>query len=67
MALDFSEAVGYYGLFTAMSIFVFSSATGAVPISDSALPYYFLTANIGAALVDWLSRGPWKRLGAVPQ
>lgn len=31
-----------------MSIFVFSSATGAVPISDSALPYYFLTANIGA-------------------
>jgi MFS family permease len=48
MALDFSEAAGYYGLFTAMSIFVFSSATGAVPISDSALPYYFLTANIGA-------------------
>jgi MFS family permease len=48
MALDFSEAAGYYGLFTAMSIFVFSSATGAVPISDTALPYYFLTANIGA-------------------
>jgi MFS family permease len=40
-----------------MSIFVFSSATGAVPISDSALPYYFLTANIGAffggLLVSW--------------
>jgi len=57
MALDFSEAAGYYGLFTAMSIFVFSSATGAVPISDSALPYYFLTANIGAffggLLVSW--------------
>lgn len=57
MALDFSEAAGYYGLFTAMSIFVFSSATGAVPVSDSALPYYFLTANIGAffggLLVSW--------------
>jgi MFS family permease len=57
MALDFSEAAGYYGLFTAMSIFVFSSATGAVPISDAALPYYFLTANIGAffggLLVAW--------------
>jgi MFS family permease len=57
MALDFSEAAGYYGLFTAMSIFVFSSATGAVPISDRALPYYFLTANIGAffggLLVSW--------------
>ncbi len=66
MALDFSEAAGYYGLFTAMSIFVFSSATGAVPVSDSALPYYFLTANIGAffggLLVSWAldaaGRGP---------
>ena len=48
MALDFSEAAGYYGLFTAMSIFVFSSTTGAVPVSDKALPWYFLIANIGA-------------------
>ena len=48
MALDFSEAAGYYGLFTAMSIFVFSSATGAVPVADATLPYYFLIANIGA-------------------
>lgn len=48
MALDFSEAAGYYGLFTAMSILVFSQATGAVPISDAALPYYFLIANVGA-------------------
>lgn len=57
MALDFSEAAGYYGLFTAMSIFVFSSATGAVPISDSALPVYFLIANVGALfgglVVSW--------------
>ena len=48
MALDFSEAAGYYGLFTAMSIFVFSSATGSVPVSDQTLPYYFLIANVGA-------------------
>ncbi len=48
MALDFSEAAGYYGLFTAMSIFVFSSATGAVPVGDATLPYYFLIANLGA-------------------
>jgi MFS family permease len=66
MALDFSEAAGYYGLFTAMSIFVFSSATGAVPVSDAALPVYFLVANIGALLggilvsfgLDRLGRGP---------
>lgn len=48
MALGFSEAAGYYGLFTAMSIFVFSSTTGAVPVSPEALPYYFLIANLGA-------------------
>lgn len=48
MALDFSEAAGYYGLFTAMSIFVFSSSTGAVPVADGTLPWFFLVANIGA-------------------
>jgi len=66
MTLDFSEAAGYYGLFTAMSIFVFSSATGAVPISDGTLPYVFLVANVGALaggvvvslLLDRLGRKP---------
>jgi MFS family permease len=48
MALDFSEAAGYYGLFTAMSILVFSTATGVVPIQDGVLPYYFLIANVAA-------------------
>jgi MFS family permease len=48
MALDFSEAAGYYGLFTAMSILVFSTATGVVPIEDGVLPYYFLIANVAA-------------------
>ncbi|MDQ2791491.1 MAG: hypothetical protein M3Y73_18005 [Actinomycetota bacterium] len=49
-----------------MSIFVFSSATGAVPVSDAALPVYFLIANLGALLggivvsfgLDWLGRKP---------
>ncbi|MEO5921650.1 MAG: MFS transporter [Pseudolysinimonas sp.] len=48
MALDFSEAAGYYGLFTAMSILVFSASTGAVPVEGGVLPYYFLIANFGA-------------------
>lgn len=50
MALDFSEAAGYYGLFTAMSVLVFSSSTGRVPISDGSLTYYYLIANLGALL-----------------
>lgn len=66
MALDFSEAAGYYGLFTAMSIFVFSSATGAVPVSDAALPVYFLIANIGALLGGVLVSFGLDRLGRKP-
>lgn len=66
MALDFSEAAGYYGLFTAMSILVFSAATGSVPVDDATLPYYFLIANVGALAggivvsfaLDRLGRGP---------
>lgn len=66
MALDFSEAAGYYGLFTAMSIFVFSSATGAVPVSDAALPVYFLIANIGALLGGIMVSFGLDRLGRKP-
>lgn len=66
MALDFSEAAGYYGLFTAMSICVFSSATGAVPVSDAALPVYFLIANIGALLGGVLVSFGLDRLGRKP-
>jgi MFS family permease len=66
MALDFSEAAGYYGLFTAMSILVFSTATGVVPIGDDVLPFYFLLANVGALAgglfvsfaLDWIGRKP---------
>lgn len=66
MALDFSEAAGYYGLFTAMSIFVFSSATGAVPVSDDALPYYFLIANIGALMGGLLVAWALDKVGRKP-
>lgn len=66
MALDFSEAAGYYGLFTAMSIFVFSSATGAVPVADDVLPYYFLIANIGALAGGILVSFALDRVGRRP-
>ena len=66
MTLDFSEAAGYYGLFTAMSVFVFSSATGAVPISDASLPYVFLIANVGALLGGVLVSFGLDRLGRRP-
>ena len=66
MALDFSEAAGYYGLFTAMSIFVFSSATGAVPVSDAALPVYFLIANVGALFGGIVVSFGLDRLGRKP-
>ncbi|MGH3843190.1 MAG: MFS transporter [Pseudonocardiaceae bacterium] len=66
MALDFSEAAGYYGLYTAMSIFVFSSATGTVPVSDAALPVYFLIANVGALLGGIVVSFGLDRLGRKP-
>jgi len=66
MSLDFSEAAGYYGLFTAMSVFVFSSATGAVPIGDASLPYVFLVANVGALLGGVLVSFGLDRLGRRP-
>lgn len=66
MALDFSEAAGYYGLFTAMSILVFSAATGAVPVADGVLPYYFLIANFGALAGGILVSFALDRLGRKP-
>nr|MBA2472738.1 MFS transporter [Pseudonocardiales bacterium] len=66
MVLDFSEAAGYYGLYTAMSIFVFSSATGTVPVSDANLPVYFLIANLGALLGGIVVSFGLDRLGRKP-
>ncbi len=55
MALDFSEAAGYYGLFTFVSVFVLTR--NAVGVSARAVPYYYLVANLGALLggltVSW--------------
>ncbi len=65
-ALDFSEAAGYYGLFTAMSILVFSASTGSVPIADGVLPYYFLIANFGALAGGILVSFALDRLGRKP-
>ncbi len=66
MALDFSEAAGYYGLFTAMSVLVFSSTTGAVPIGDAELPYFFLIANVGALAGGVLVAFALDRIGRKP-
>ncbi len=66
MALDFSEAAGYYGLFTAMSILVFSASTGVVPVDDGVLPYYFLIANFGALAGGILVSFALDRLGRKP-
>lgn len=66
MALDFSEAAGYYGLFTAMSILVFSASTGAVPVEDAVLPYYFLIANVGALAGGVVISSALDRLGRKP-
>lgn len=66
MALDFSEAAGYYGLFTAMSILVFSASTGAVPVADGVLPYFFLIANFGALAGGILVSFALDKLGRKP-
>jgi len=66
MALDFSEAAGYYGLFTAMSILVFSASTGAVPVADGVLPYYFLIANFGALAGGLVVSYALDRIGRKP-
>ena len=46
MALDFSEASGYYGLFTFISVFVLTKSVVNVPAGT--VPYYYLVANFGA-------------------
>src|SRR5579875_1360826 len=55
MSLDFSEAAGYYGLFTFIPVFVLTR--GVVDVSTATVPYYYLVANIGALggglLVSW--------------
>jgi MFS family permease len=55
MTLDFSEAAAYYGIFTFLSVFVLTDSE--VKVSTTAVPYYYLVANVGAlaggVLVSW--------------
>ena len=55
MALDFSEAAAYYGLFTFLPVFVLTR--GVVNVSATTVPYYYVVANIGGLggglLVSW--------------
>ncbi len=46
MALDFSEAAAYYGLFTFLSVFVLTK--GVVDVPAGTVPYYYVIANVGA-------------------
>ncbi|MBA3264353.1 MAG: MFS transporter, partial [Thermoleophilaceae bacterium] len=46
MALDFSEAAAYYGLFTFISVFVLTN--GVVEVPSGTVPYYYVIANLGA-------------------
>ena len=46
MALDFSEAAGYYGLFTFLAVFVLVPEV--VDVGAESVPYFFLVANLGA-------------------
>jgi MFS family permease len=46
MALDFSEAAAYYGLFTFLSVFVLTK--GVVNVPAGTVPYYYVIANVGA-------------------
>jgi MFS family permease len=55
MALDFSEAAGYYGLFSFIPVFVLTR--GVVDVGAGTVPYYYVIANLGALagglLVSW--------------
>jgi MFS family permease len=46
MALDFSEASAYYGIFSFISVFVL--VPGVVNVSSATVPWYFVVANLGA-------------------
>ena len=43
MALDFSEAAAYYGLFTFLSVFALTS--GVVDVPAGTVPYYYVVAK----------------------
>lgn len=46
MALDFSEASAYYGIFSFIAVFVL--VKGVVNVGAGTVPWYFVVANVGA-------------------
>lgn len=55
MALDFSEASAYYGLFSFLTVFVLTD--GEVHVAPGTVPWFYLVANAGGlaggVLVSW--------------
>ena len=64
MALDFSEAAGYYGLFTFLAVFVL--VPDVVDVGASSVPYFFLIANVGALAGGLLVAYLLERVGRKP-
>jgi len=64
MALDFSEAAAYYGLFTFLSVFVLTK--GVVDVPAGTVPYYYVIANVGALAGGLLVARALDRAGRKP-
>ena len=64
MALDFSEAAGYYGLFTFLAVFVLVPEV--VDVGAESVPYFFLVANFGALAGGFLVAWALDRVGRKP-
>jgi MFS family permease len=64
MTLDFSEAAAYYGLFTFLSVFVLTDSRVHVPAT--AVPYYYVVANVGGLLGGLLVSWSLDRAGRKP-
>lgn len=57
--LDFSEAAGYYGLFTLLPLVVLPH----VKIADSQVPWFFIVGNVGAMVGGVIAAVSLDRLG----
>lgn len=64
MALDFSEAAAYYGLFTFLPVFVLTR--GIVDVGAETVPYYYVIANVGGLLGGMLVSWTLDRFGRKP-
>ncbi len=64
MTLDFSEAAAYYGLFTFLSVFVFTDSR--VHVSATAVPYFYVVANVGGLVGGLVVSWALDRVGRKP-